>query len=112
MTGKYNKLVRDKIPVIIEKQGEKAITKILNQEDYRKQLEMKLLEEVNEVIESNKANCLEELADVLEVITCLAEIYGSNINEVQSIQEKKKRERGSFKERIYLVEVQVCELSK
>ena len=111
MIGKYNKLVRDKIPVIIEKQGEKAITKILSQEDYRNQLEMKLLEEVNEVIESSK-DCLEELADVLEVITCLAEIYGSNINEVQSIQEKKKRERGSFKERIYLVEVQVCELSK
>ena len=30
----YNKLVRDKIPEIIEKNGEKAITKILDNNDY------------------------------------------------------------------------------
>ena len=44
----YNKLVRDKIPEIIEGNGEKPVTRILNDEEYLKELNTKLQEEVNE----------------------------------------------------------------
>ena len=61
----YNKLVRDKIPEIISKDNRKAITKILNDEEYLNELNKKLKEEVNEYFEDNN---LEELADIVEVI--------------------------------------------
>ena len=39
----YNKLVRDNIPSIIEGNGETPITRILNEEEYKKELEKKFL---------------------------------------------------------------------
>ena len=42
---KYDKLVRDKIPLIITKNGEKPIIKILNDKDFKHELEKKLYEE-------------------------------------------------------------------
>ena len=42
----YNKLVRDKIPEIIESQGQKANIRILDPQEYTHHLEQKLDEEV------------------------------------------------------------------
>ena len=44
----FNKLVRDRIPEIIENEGGKAITRILNEVEYAYCLETKLDEEVAE----------------------------------------------------------------
>ena len=44
----YNKLVRDKIPEIIEADGKTCKTKILSDEEYIAALETKLNEEVAE----------------------------------------------------------------
>ena len=49
MKRTYNKLVRDKIPEIIEKSGEKAIIKILEDNEYRASLIEKAKEELWEV---------------------------------------------------------------
>ena len=38
----YNKLVRDKIPEIIEEKGEKPVIRILNEEEYLSELNIKL----------------------------------------------------------------------
>lgn len=46
---RYNKLVRYKIPKIITENGGKPITSILGDIEYKKMLDDKLLEEVNEV---------------------------------------------------------------
>ena len=68
----FNKLVRDNIPNIIENNGEKAITRILSDKEYRVELYKKLLEESQEVINSQDTeDILEELADVLEELTTL-----------------------------------------
>ena len=69
----YNKLVRDKIPEIIVSNGEKPIIQILDDKKYRFHLEQKLNEEVNEYHESK---CIEELADILEVVYALCEMDG------------------------------------
>ena len=59
---KFNKLVRDKIPQIIEKSGAVPVTRILDREEYLTCLEAKLDEEVREFHESK---AMEELADIL-----------------------------------------------
>ena len=58
----YNKLVRDKIPSIIEKnEGVVPKIRILETEEYIKELNIKLKEELNEYLESGE---VEELADL------------------------------------------------
>ena len=76
---KYNKLVRDKIPSIITNNGEIPVTRILNDEEYKTELERKLYEEYQEVINSNDKDRLEELADMIEVIKALANLEGKNL---------------------------------
>lgn len=49
----FNKLVRDYIPEIIEKNGQTAYVTVLGDEEYKKALEEKLKEEVNEYISDN-----------------------------------------------------------
>ena len=49
----YNKLVRDRIPEIILKDNELPTTRILDDEEYIKELNRKLQEEVNEYLEND-----------------------------------------------------------
>ncbi|MFV2050455.1 nucleoside triphosphate pyrophosphohydrolase [Metabacillus litoralis] len=103
----YNKLVRDRIPEIIEKTGKAYKTSILSHEEYIKKLQEKGFEELQEFVDANdKASSLEELADLLEVVHALVEYHGSSIGEVEQIRAKKAEERGGFKEKIYLIEVE------
>ena len=101
----YNKLVRDKIPDIIKSNGENPVIKVLNEDEYKKELEKKLYEEYNEVISANGQDRLEELADMLEVIAALAKIEGKTLEDVSLIAHQKVLKRGSFNNRIYLEKV-------
>ena len=101
----YNKLVRDKIPEIIEKNGEKAIISYLDDAEYKKELEKKLLEEYKEVIASSGKERIEELADMLEVIKYLSKLENSSLNEIIKISEEKNIKRGSFEKKIFLKKI-------
>ncbi len=101
----YNKLVRDKIPNIIKGNGETPIVRILDEFEYKIELEKKLYEEYKEVIEATGDNRVEELADMLEVIRALANLENKNLNEVIKIADKKNEKRGAFEEKIFLEKV-------
>jgi predicted house-cleaning noncanonical NTP pyrophosphatase (MazG superfamily) len=103
----YNKLVRDKIPQIIENTGKKFSTEILNDQDYIKYLKEKSYEELDEycAAESNE-EAVEELADLLEIIQALAKHHGSSIEEVELVRQEKTEKRGGFEEKIFLIEVE------
>ena len=70
----YQKLVRDNIPAIIEKNGETCVTRKLTDKEYEDALANKLQEEVAELLEAYTAkersamDCAEEIADVMEVL--------------------------------------------
>ena len=98
----HNKLVRDNIIDIIENNGKKAIYEILFNEEYIKELNKKLMEEVSEFLENDK---VEELADILEVIYAIIVNKNLTIKEVKKIMAKKKEENGSFTKKIFLKEV-------
>ena len=98
----YNKLVRDKIPEIIEKDGKTCTCSILSDEEYLKKLDEKLGEELAEYQESKS---MEELADLLEVMRAVAVARGSSIEEVEKIRQEKARKRGGFEKKILLEKV-------
>ena len=99
---KYNKLVRDKIPEIIKNNGEEPIIRILSDCEYKSELEKKLYEEYNEVLNSIGEDRIEELADMLEVIRALAKVEGFSLEKAIEIAEEKSEERGAFNDKIYL----------
>ena len=105
-TIQYHKLVRDRIPEIIEKTGKRCVCSILSDDDYLTMLDAKLNEELAEYQESKS---MEELADLLEVIRAVAAARGSSIEEVESIRRAKAAARGGFEQKIQLVEVSDCE---
>ena len=95
----YNKLVRDKIPEIIEADGKECKTRILSNDEYIAALEAKLNEEVAEY-QADKN--LEEMADVLEVLQANCTARGYSLEELELTREKKAQKRGGFKEKIFL----------
>ena len=96
----YKKLVRDKIPELIEKQGETPNTRILEREEFLLHLEAKLDEEVGEY---HKDPSPEELADIMEVVFALAEARGCAVEELMRVYQKKHDDRGGFEKRIFLI---------
>lgn len=102
----YNKLVRDLIPQVIEYTGKEYRTRILDEEEYKKELIIKLKEESEEYFAAqSKMESLEELADMLEVIRALAVVYGATWEELEALREEKAKARGGFQERVYLIDV-------
>ncbi|MBU3103931.1 nucleoside triphosphate pyrophosphohydrolase [Clostridium gasigenes] len=90
----YNKLVRDKIPAIIEADGKTCEVEIASKEEMTKLLEDKLMEEVNEYLVDKN---LEELADVMEVLFGLAHNLGYSEEDLIKKRNEKLEERGAFK---------------
>ena len=101
----YNKLVRDKIPEIIVGNGGEPYTRILDEDEYKVELETKLMEEYNEVLLASGDDRIEELADMLEVISALAKVEGKTLDDVVDVKNKKCNKRGGFEERIFLEKV-------
>jgi predicted house-cleaning noncanonical NTP pyrophosphatase (MazG superfamily) len=98
----HNKLVRDRIPEIIQADGHRAVTRILDEESYRAALLEKLIEEAHEARQATAEQLAGELADVLEVIQAIADAHGLSWNHVLEIANRKRAERGAFENRIFL----------
>lgn len=101
-TLKYNKLVRDCIPEIIEKSGKHAVIEILDDTAYKKLLDEKLGEELREYLDSDS---VEELGDLMEVILAILDYKGVSYQEFEDMRLQKAKEREAFRQRIILKEV-------
>lgn len=105
----YNKLVRDKIPTIIEQSGKTFKSRVLQREEYQHELTKKAKEELQEYIEApTHQEAIEELADLLEVMHALAAVHGDGATpeQLEKVREEKAKERGKFDNRVYLVETE------
>jgi len=98
---KYNKLVRDKIPGIIQSKGGTSATHIANDKEYWQKLKEKLQEEIKEFVESES---IEEMADILEIVDAIIDYKKFDRKELQKIKNEKAKERGKFKDKIILEE--------
>lgn len=102
---RYDKLVRDNIPSIIEANGQRYRSRILNDTEYREQLRLKLHEELQEYLDADEhEEALLELADLLEVIRALSTVHGSDVERLEQLRAVKAAERGGFQNRIFLID--------
>lgn len=102
MSKHYHKLVRDRIPQIIESTGKTCRTQVLSDADYLALLDEKLDEELAEYQQSKS---LEELADLLEVMQAVVAARGYTWEQLLTVKEEKKTARGGFADKILLLEV-------
>lgn len=102
----YNKLVRDKIPHIIQETGKSFESRNLSPDEFRVEARKKLQEEVLEYMNAlDNENSLEELADILELMNVLAQLHGSTLDHVEELRMNKVDQRGAFEDKVYLVSV-------
>jgi len=95
----FNKLIRDRIPEIISENGETPIVRILDEEEYERELNKKLQEEVGEYLVDGN---IEELADIEEVLRALVTLKGVSFEDFDKMREKKCEKRGAFNNRVFL----------
>lgn len=96
----YGKLVRDRIPEMIEKQGFQPQVCVLDDDAYLTELYKKLQEEMSEYLESEEA---EEIADILEVLEAICAAKKYSIQEILKCKAQKKLDRGGFENKLYLI---------
>lgn len=100
----YNKLVRDKIPQIIESDGKFCKYRQLSEQEYSECLKKKLVEEADEFLQSEN---IEELADLYEVVNAIVALNGWTFKQIEEIAQKKTEKRGAFTKRIFLEKAEV-----
>lgn len=98
----YKKLVRDNIPDICISNNQIPDYRILDDEEYRRELRKKLKEETKEYLISHSE---EELADIVEVVEALAKVQGVSFEKLLEIKEQKAKKNGKFDKRYFLERV-------
>ncbi|MBB4917735.1 nucleoside triphosphate pyrophosphohydrolase [Streptosporangium saharense] len=104
-TTTYGKLVRDRIPEIIEAEGLTAGVRVLDEREVVPALVAKLAEEAEELRQAGPDDRLGELADLHEVLAALAGALGFSDEQVREAARRKRTERGGFGRRLWLDEV-------
>lgn len=99
----YNKLIRDRIPEIIEQDGKQYAVETMSPGAYQEALLEKLVEEAQEAQKADESHLKTELADLLEVIDALLLQRGISRQAVRSEQRQRRRERGGFEKRLKLL---------
>ncbi|WP_224337353.1 nucleoside triphosphate pyrophosphohydrolase [Haloprofundus halobius] len=128
MSREYDKLVRDDIPGIIRDSGKRPVTHVADDEEYRKRLAEKLVEEAEEFRESEARSVSEEssgersdprdsggpeeLADVLEVVDAIREELDVAADELERMRREKREARGGFAKGVVLERVEACGTSE
>ncbi|MWV41819.1 nucleoside triphosphate pyrophosphohydrolase [Natrialba sp. INN-245] len=95
----YDKLVRDRIPEIVEKNDQRPEIHVADAEEYTDRLAAKLREESREFADSGE---FEELADVLEVVYAILDHRERTLEDLEAVRREKQSERGGFADGIVL----------
>jgi predicted house-cleaning noncanonical NTP pyrophosphatase (MazG superfamily) len=102
MITKYHKLVRDRIPEIIEKDGKTCRVVVLDDKEYFGCFKRKIGEELKEY---QADFSMEELADMQEVINAIVKANGLSKEQFDALREKKRLSNGGFDKKLMLLEV-------
>lgn len=99
-----DKLVRDRIPEIIEAKGEHPVSRVLDYPEYDDELFRKGHEELDELRAAESLEgIIEEAADIIEMVKTVVENAGGTMEQVEAKRAQKAVERGGFGKRIFLI---------
>ena len=93
------KIVRDNIPELINGAGKACTYRVVGEEDAKKYLYDKFLEEIGEF---KLDPCVEEAADIYEVFLEIISRYGIDLYDVVIYSNKKRETNGGFTKGIVL----------
>ncbi|MBI2056518.1 MAG: nucleoside triphosphate pyrophosphohydrolase [Candidatus Sungbacteria bacterium] len=97
----FKKLIRDKIPEIMEREGKKLSTRVLTDDkEYIEALLRKMIEEVQELRHGDDPR--EKIAYLYEIIDALIAAHGFNKEEIFAVRKTRYKERGGFDKRLFL----------
>ncbi|MBN2148002.1 MAG: nucleoside triphosphate pyrophosphohydrolase [Anaerolineales bacterium] len=99
----YNKLIRDRIPEIIQNSGKCCAVETMSEAEYRQALLEKLVEEAQEACRAAPEELATELADLQEVIAAVLAAWHISPEKVQQIQDQRRAERGGFEQQLKLL---------
>jgi len=103
MRQEYHKLVRDRIPEIVQREGRRCEVRVASSAEYLQLLRAKLIEEAQEVAAASDAELSKELADLYEVLDALLSATGLEAAAIRRKQQERRRERGGFEQRLCLL---------
>ncbi len=103
MRRDYNKLVRDRIPEIIQAAGKRCAVETMSAAEYRQALLEKLVEEAQEARQAGPDELVTELADLQEVLAALLTAWQIDPQQVAQVQRRRQTERGGFEQRLKLL---------
>jgi predicted house-cleaning noncanonical NTP pyrophosphatase (MazG superfamily) len=110
----FNKLARDKSIKMLEDKG--AILKSSKLEDNNEYLEaitQKIVEELEEVFDSqSQEELIVELADLEEVLSAFKKLVSIDQKDIDAVRKAKADERGLFDERIFVEHADIPESAK
>jgi predicted house-cleaning noncanonical NTP pyrophosphatase (MazG superfamily) len=103
----YNKLVRDKIPELLELAGKKGTFRILGDKEFEGELKKKLIDGVKEFRDARRElDALEELSGIYEILIELAKVHKLTIREMEQVRKERAKKHGGFNERLFLVKIE------
>jgi predicted house-cleaning noncanonical NTP pyrophosphatase (MazG superfamily) len=110
MRFRVQKLIRDRLPQMMRDQGLDVFERQLDEAEFLAALKEKLVEEAGEARDAaSPAELAAELADVLEVMTALAETSGFSMEEVEAQRLAKRAARGGFDQRVFNAAVEAAD---
>ena len=89
----YDKLVRDRIPEIIEYSGNHCEVEIVNDEVALEYLYKKLNEEIEKLLEDKH---IEEIVDLVEVLFAIGKKYGYSEEDILNKRCEKRKKSSGF----------------
>ena len=99
---KVDKLIRDGLPAMMQAQGLTVFARRLDEAEFVQRLKDKLVEEaVEAAAAATRAELIDELADVREVMLALADVSGIADDEIEARRLAKRAARGGFDGRIH-----------
>jgi predicted house-cleaning noncanonical NTP pyrophosphatase (MazG superfamily) len=100
----YNKLVRDRIPEKITRNGGEYKIEKLGQKAFERELVLKVGEEAGGLLGAkDKEDFTSELADVLDVIEEIKQVWHISEREIRSAQKRAYETKGGFEKKLFLV---------
>lgn len=100
----YNKLIRDRVPVMMRAKGKKFSTRILSKAGFRRELLKKVGEEASAL---PKLKDIEEIAsemgDVLDVLDVIQKEFRISSTLLRKHRAAAMKKKGGFRKRVYLI---------